>query len=364
MGRNRSSGLRKRGGIWHIDKQVLGHRIHESTGTSELKTAELMLARRIEQIRQASVFGIRPVRIFREAATRFLEENTHLATIRTYAFHLKELDPYIGELPLCLVHMGTLQAYVAKRKKEGKKNKTVNGALATVRRVLNLSARLWRDEHGLTWLETAPLIQLLPLHDARRPYPLSWEEQHRLFKTLPDHLSRMCLYKVNTGCRDGEVCGLRWDWEIDVPELGTSVFLIPGAKVKNREDRLVVLNRVAKSVIEGVRGQHPERVFTYYGRPVRSINNNGWKSVRRKLEMPIRVHDLKHTFGRRLRAAGVPLETRKILLGHKNGDITTHYSAPELEELIEAANRVCEGKSGKTPALVVLRHRTLSAAAR
>jgi len=58
------------------------------------------------------------------------------------------------------------------------------------------------------------------------------------------------------------------------------------------------------------------------------------------------------------------LETRKILLGHKNGDITTHYSAPELEELIEAANRVCKGKSGKTPALVVLRHRTLSAVTR
>ena len=35
--------------------------------------------------------------------------------------------------------------------------------------------------------------------------------------------------------------------------------------------------------------------------------------------------------------------------------IVHHYSAPELEELIAAANRVCEGKSGKTPALVVLR---------
>ena len=102
--------------------------------------------------------------------------------------------------------MGTLQAYIDRRKKEGKKNKTVIGALATVRWVLNLSARLWRDEHGLTWLESAPLIQLLPLHDARRPYPLSWEEQHCLFKALPDHLSRMCLFKVNTGCRDGEVC--------------------------------------------------------------------------------------------------------------------------------------------------------------
>ncbi|MEM6583821.1 MAG: hypothetical protein AAF699_21275 [Pseudomonadota bacterium] len=50
---------------------------------------------------------------------------------------------------------------------------TTKGVLATARRVFNLSACLWPDEHGLTWLESAPPIQLLPLHDARRPYPLS-----------------------------------------------------------------------------------------------------------------------------------------------------------------------------------------------
>lgn len=63
----------------------------------------------------------------------------------------------------------------------------------------------------------------------------------------------------------------------------------------------------------------------------------------------LHVHDLKHTFGRRLRAAGVSLETRKVLLGHKNGDITTHYSAPEIQELIDAANRVCFDKSRESP---------------
>ncbi len=67
------------------------------------------------------------------------------------------------------------------------------------------------------------------------------------------------------------------------------------------------------------------------------------------------MHDLKHTFGRRLRAAGVPLETRKVLLGHRNGNITTHYSAPELSELIDAADKVCAEKSGKPPALVMLK---------
>jgi integrase len=71
----------------------------------------------------------------------------------------------------------------------------------------------------------------------------------------------------------------------------------------------------------------------------------------------VRVHDLQHTFGRRPRAAGVPLETRKVLLGHKNGDITSHYSAPEIEELLDGVNRVCRSKSGKSPAITLLKRK-------
>ena len=67
-----------------------------------------------------------------------------------------------------------------------------------------------------------------------------------------------------------------------------------------------------------------------------------------------RLHDLKHTFGRRLRAAGVTLETRKVLLGHTNGDITTHYSGAELNELILAAEKVCYSGVSK-PTLTLLR---------
>jgi integrase len=67
----------------------------------------------------------------------------------------------------------------------------------------------------------------------------------------------MALFKVNTGCREQEVCGLRCDYEVKVPELDTSVFIIPGERVKNGDERLVVLNRVAKSVIEAQRGKHP-----------------------------------------------------------------------------------------------------------
>jgi len=55
----------------------------------------------------------------------------------------------------------------------------------------------------------------------------------------------------------------------------------------------------------------------------------------------VRVHDLGLTFGYRLRPAGVSFEDRQDLLGHRSGRITTHYSAPDVARLLEAAERVC-----------------------
>jgi integrase len=320
-----------------------------------LEEAEKYLARRIEEVRQATVYGVRPKRVFKEAATKFLLENHHKRSIRSDAGRLKVLVDYIGDLPLDSIHMGTLQGFIQARRQGGIKSRTINHGLQVVRRIVNLAASEWIDEFGLTWLATAPKIKLLPEHDLRKPYPLSWDEQARLFAALPKHLVNMALFAVNTGCRDNEVCSLKWEWEQAIPELQTSIFIIPEEIVKNGEDRLVVLNRVAYSIIEQMRGQHPEYVFTYRNRPISRMLNSAWLRAREAVNLEqVRVHDLKHTFGRRLRAAGVSYEDRQDLLGHRSGRITTHYSAAEIGNLIDAANRVCE--SGKErPALTLLK---------
>jgi integrase len=185
----------------------------------------------------------------------------------------------------------------------------------------------------------------------------------------------MALFKVNTGTREHEVCTLRWEWEVQVPELETSLFIIPRDQVKNGLERFVVLNRIAKSVIEGCRGEHQEFVFTTEEQdgsrhPQARMNNSGWKAARRRaaaryeseLGRPcpggfrsVRVHDLKHTFGYRLRAAGVAFEDRQALLGHKAAHITTHYSAADISNLITCAEKVCDLASRKSPALSIVR---------
>ena len=198
----------------------------------------------------------------------------------------------------------------------------------------------------MTYLATAPLLTHAK-GEGRKPYPLSWEEQKRFLQELPPHLEEAALFDLNTGLRLGELCSLRWNWEVDVPELGCSVFILPETNTKNGDERVVVLNRIARSVLEAQRGKHPEHVFTYKGRQVTRLINTAWKKARARAGLAdLRVHDLRHTFGHRLRAAGVSLEDRKALLGHRSDEITTHYSAPDLAHLLECANRVCDPNRG------------------
>lgn len=145
------------------------------------------------------------------------------------------------------------------------------------------------------------------------------------------------------------------------------------------DDRLIVLNRIARSVIEAQRAlrdanpdaEGAEFVFPYEGRAIHRMNDTAWDSACGRaaqkwkekygvnpdpLFATLRVHDLKHTFGRRLRAADVTFEDRQALLGHKGKSVTTHYSQAELENLIRAANKVCD-QDNRAPTLLILKRR-------
>ena len=371
---------------WHIDKRIKRYgRLCEGTGTSDQEEAARYLARRVEEIRQAAIYGTRPRRKFREAATRYLNDYYWHKSIDRDARGLKDMDPFIGDLWLDCVHNDSFTRYITTRRHPKDTSHkplaagTINRNLSVARRILNLAARLWRDEgSNLTWLAQAPLILLERNIGARKPYPIDWSEQRLLFSELAPHLQRIALFKVNTGVRAGELLNLKWEWEQRIPELDTpefkrTVFVLPETVTKNQEARVVVLNDVAQSIVEEVRGQHPTHVFTYPDRegkrhPMKRLYCSGWRLARKRasarydveLSRPlptgfkrVRIHDLRHTFGRRLRAVGVGLEDRQDLLGHKSGRMTTHYSAAEIGNLLAAVNRL--GNSRGINAGTVLR---------
>jgi integrase len=56
------------------------------------------------------------------------------------------------------------------------------------------------------------------------------------------------------------------------------------------------------------------------------------------------IHNCRHTFAHRLRAAGVPEEDRNALLGHANTDLAQHYALPDLERLLAYAELIVQRK--------------------
>lgn len=126
---------------------------------------------------------------------------------------------------------------------------------------------------------------------------------------------------------------------------------------------MLVLNDVAWRIVEECRGQHDEFVFVWrrervenideepvmpYG-PIDTITNNGFQKARRTAGLErVRVHDLRHTFGQRLRDAGVAEEDRALLLGHAIAGMPQHYATATIARLVEAANKANETRDRTT----------------
>jgi len=285
------------------------------------------LAKRIKELSDPSCGD----RSFIKAATKYLKEEDKKSLPRD-AQALANVIPHIGHLPLSYIHMGTLEPFINARK-QLVSNGTINRELAVIRRILTLAARVWRDDMNQPWLREAPLLRLLK-HIGRKPYPITWEEQQRLMNHLPDYLANIVLFALNTGCRDQEMCQMKWS------DYQNGLFVLSGERTKNGEERIVPLNSVARNLIDSLPHDN-EYVFTQNSRPFIRITGTAWKTARKKANLlQCRAHDLRHTFGRRLRSAGVGLEDREDLLGHKSNRITTHYSRAEIDNLLVAVEKI------------------------
>jgi integrase len=335
-----------------LDKEYRGVRIYARLGHVSQLEAEQSLREAIERTERELQHKACPR--FLDCAVRYLAESRFKRSAKDIERHIRLLIAYLGDLEIDRVHDGTIAPFVADRLAEGVSATTINRSLEVVRTILNRAARCYRDANGRPLLSVLPpLITMLP-ESRRQPYPITWEEQDRLFPLLPPHLGRMVLFAVNTGLRDGNVCGLMWRWEVPVPEVGRSVFVIPPEAFKSNRIHVVILNDVAWSIVQAQRGKHPVWVFPYRGRRVNHMNNTSWKKTRARAGLPsVRIHDLRHTFATRLRAAGVPAEDRNALLGHATSAMSDYYASADIGHLLKQANRILDRAATRTVLRVV-----------
>lgn len=302
-------------------------------------------------------------RTFEEAASRYLQEFDGKDKARQRQC-IEALIPYIGDIQLNDVDEEALEVYKEDRKAgTGAYTKpvmagTINKELTVVTTILNRCCRDWR------WIPSVPRIRHVK-GVKRVAYPLTWDEQCRLFSALPSHwaLGAAC-FAVNTGVRKAELFGLKWSHMYPVPELDTFVFVLTGTK--NGEDRAVICNSIARRAVNLQRGNKSKYVFPSKraqsaGQMVRACNGvwrKAWEEAGLPSDPLIRkgIHNLRHTFAHRLRAADVPVEDRDALMGHSKASLSQHYALPDIERLQRMAERVTERRD-----TVVLRAASVTA---
>src|SRR5262245_6990441 len=332
-----------------INKEYRGERIFLRLGAITQEDAERRLLVEIDRLELTIEQRKHARPLFSDCAKRFLLESKCKHSAAAIAWHVRMLLYYVGDLEVRKVHDETLRPLIEARLSDGVTATTINRTLEVACAILQRAARAYRDEEGRPWLEFAPPLITMLRECPRPPHPISWDEQDALFRLLPDHLGRMALFAVNTGLRDANLCGLQWFWEVSVPELDRTVFVIPPEEFKSRRPQVVVLNDAAWSIVQAQRGKHPQWVFPYRGKRVETMNNNGWQRARRTAGLcDVRVHDLRHTFGTRLRAAGVHEEDRCALLGHALRTMPQLYASADVERLVALANRVLERRRTHT----------------
>lgn len=325
--------LYKRGKVWWVRfTSPNGEQIRCSSGTGDRQQAQEYHDRLKTKYWEAQKLGIKPERSWQEAVIRWLDETQHKATHKDDLNQLRWLHPYLGDKMLSGITRDVVDDLKATRKREGVSNATVNRMMALVRAILR---KAWLDWE---WLDRIPRIRLLP-EPKRRIRWITRDEADKLLDELPEHLAEMVRFSLATGLRQANVGKLEWS-QVD---LTRRLAWIHPDQAKARKAISVPLNAEAVLVLRRQEGKHPQRVFTFSGRPVGQINTRAWKRALKRAGIDdFRWHDLRHTWASWHVQSGTPLNVLQELGGWESVEMVRRYAHLGRSHLASYADNLCK----------------------
>jgi integrase len=306
-----------------------GGRVCRSSGTANRKEAQEWFDQLRAELWRVHRLGERPKYTWQDAVVRWCEEKADKATAREDRVKFQWFDAHLRNRLLHTITRDEIQA-IGKAKATESSRPTANRYLALVRAVLKRAAGPWQ------WIEKAPAITLYPEPKPRVRW-LTREEATRLLNALPPHQKQPARFALATGLRQANVVGLRWS-EID---LARNTAWVHADEAKGGEAIGVPLNDDAMAVLNEEKGKHPERVFTYGGKPLGQVNTRSWRNALKRAGIKnFRWHDLRHVWATWHVMAGTPLAELQELGAWKSELMVKRYAHFAPEQLRAAANRL------------------------
>jgi integrase len=256
------------------------------------------------------------------------------------------LDFFGRDRDVRTIRRADLEAFKRKLHENGKAPTTINNALTAVRQILKLA-------HVEELIEAVPEVRNVRVSSESKGRALTPEEVLALLNNIDPRYPEARQYLafvVNTGLRKSEANAMKWGW-IDWER---RLMRVPASVRKGARSGLVVpLNDAALAILDE-RFSHG----TKRGKPLptgpddRVWLNKKHDRARNSAATAaglgrVRTHDLRHTRGSLLYAAGASLPEVRDLLGHKTMAMVNRYAHSYGERLQEVAERVSIGVAGR-----------------
>ena len=338
--------LYKRNGssVWWVRFQLNGSRIQRFSSTTRKSQALTFLARVMEEERQRQEQGFKKVR-FDALCEEY--QQLHLPILKpgtryNYLQHITALKAYFADRYIDEIRKTHIAEFVAHKKRDGLKPPTIRRYLATLSSLFSFAERSgWLNQNPLARFDRRSLPESQP-----RTRFLSRKEYRRLLAAAEPHLKPIVEMAVETGLRQRELLGLRWDQlDLDRREVRLTV-------TKSNQPRVVPLSDrgVAIFVATAPIGDSPF-VFTNprTGQRYRNLRQSFQKACSRAGISDFRWHDLRHTFASWHVQSGTDLYRLSRILGHSTLQMTTRYAHLATEHLHEAVRGVATFMATTSP---------------
>jgi len=245
----------------------------------------------------------------------------------------------LGEVPASKLTTDDIRGLIRQKQAEGLTNASINRIMALLRGALRAAAKAEPPK-----VLKVPHIPKLPEAAPRSGF-FEEHEYRALLRALPDHLKPVLAFGYWTGCRKGEILGLRWD-QVDLQQ---GVVRLRAGETKSGEGRVIPL---VPELLELLRlhrqtAGDSEYVFCSNGGAIRDFRaawEEGCKAAGlwdEKTNRPTRLfHDLRRTAVRNLVRAGVPERVAQEISGHKTRAVFERYNIVSETDLLTAARRL------------------------
>lgn len=262
------------------------------------------------------------------------------STIQDYRGHLRRhLAPFFGERPIDKIDAAEVTQYLKRKRNDGLSSKTVQNHLNFLHGVFAFAIRRgWAESNPVAYVDR-PKKSHSPHKRVRFLQP---SELDQLINAVPEDAlggieRTLYLAAALTGLRQGELIALKWldiDWQVRRVRVADNFTRGQMDTPKSHEGRSVPMAARLARELEDLRGRsqfsadrdlvfcHPDTGHVLDPSKMRKRFKD---ALARAGVREITFHELRHTFGTQMAAAGAPLRAIQEWMGHADAKTTEIY---------------------------------------